>query len=320
VASLGFGDAMAGVLADTGLDAWASLPLRIGERVLGSLTVGWRAAQQFGPDTLTLLDALAAQCAQTLDRIRIRQAEQETSLAVRRLSEALQHSLLTAPPELDDLQIAVRYQPAAEEAQVGGDWYDAFHTDGGTALVIGDVAGHDGDAAAVMGQLRNLLRGIAHATAAPPAAVLAELDRAMAGLGVAALATVLLVRVEPVGCGRRLLRWSSAGHPPPLVVAADGTTEVLWSRPDLLLGVMPTAARHEHVRLLEPGETVLLYTDGLVERRGIVIDEGLEHLVRTARPLAGHDLDEFCDVILARLPAVVDDVALLAVRAAAPGG
>ena len=117
-----------------------------------------------------------------------------------------------------DLQIAVRYQPAAEEAQVGGDWYDAFRVrDGGTLLAIGDVAGHDQDAAAAMGQVRNLLRGIAYSLGERPAAVLSELDRAMRDLGTGVLATAVLARVEPPGPdeddrGRR--RSSSAGPTP----------------------------------------------------------------------------------------------------------
>jgi serine phosphatase RsbU (regulator of sigma subunit)/anti-sigma regulatory factor (Ser/Thr protein kinase) len=319
-ASLRFASEMADVLDDTALQAWASLPLRIGDRVFGSLTVGWREAQRFGPEDVAVLDAFAALCAQTLDRILVRQAEQESSRAVRRLSETLQRSMLTAPPEPDHLEVAVRYQPAAEEAQVGGDWYDAFMIDGATTLVIGDGAGHDRNAAATMGQLRNLLRGVAYACGEPPARVLAELDRAMHGLGVDTFATVLLARIEQdeveAERGLRRLRWSNAGHLPPLLLHPDGRTELLWRPADLPLQVDADRPRHDHDHLLPPGSTVLLYTDGLVERRDAVLDEGLDWLCASAGALADRPLEEFCDALLAQLPAAVDDdIALLAIRA-----
>lgn len=119
------------------------------------------------------------------------------------LAEALQRSLLTPPPRRDDLEIAVRYLPAMAEAHVGGDWYDAFSLpDGATGLAIGDVAGHDRNAAAAMAQVRNLLRGTAYALGEPPAAVLAALDRALWGLDVDGLVTTAMARLEAVGARR----------------------------------------------------------------------------------------------------------------------
>ena len=119
----------------------------------------------------------------------------------------------------------VRYVPAAEAARVGGDWYDAFlQRDGAPVLVIGDVVGHDTAAAAAMGQLRGLLRGIAHHSGAGPAEVLHGLDEAMASMHTGTLATAVVARLER--CrerGRRSrLRWANAGHPPPLLLRADG--------------------------------------------------------------------------------------------------
>ena len=139
----------------------------------------------------------------------------------RDLADALQHSMLTAPPEVPGCRIVVRYVPAAAGAEIGGDWYDAFlQEDGTTVLAIGDVVGHDRHAAAAMGQVRGLLRGISHSSGAPPAEVLGRLDRAMAGLAPDVMATALVARLErpaELPPGAVLFRWSGAGHPPPLV-------------------------------------------------------------------------------------------------------
>jgi serine phosphatase RsbU (regulator of sigma subunit) len=240
------------------------------------------------------------------------------------MAEALQRSLLTEPPQQEDLEIAVRYVPAAERAQVGGDWYDAFQVgDGSMLLVIGDVTGHDRHAAAAMAQVRNILRGVAHSQPESPARVLAALDRAMCDLAVGTLATAVLARVERCADeenrGRRLLRWSNAGHPAPLLIEQDGTVTPLERTPDRLLGVDPGSPRVEHACLLPHGSTLLLYTDGLIERRGASLDEGVAWLCREVPALRDLPLEEVCDRLLRVLPdALDDDVALLALRAHPP--
>ncbi len=320
--SLAYCAAMAEVARTTGCQAWASLPLRVGDRVLGALTLGWAAPQEFPAADRELMVAFAVQCAQTLDRLRVREAERETLVVVRGLAEALQRTLLTEPPEPEHLQIAVRYLPAAREAQVGGDWYDSFVlADGRTTLVIGDVSGHDQEAAAAMAQVRNVLRGIASALPGTPAEVLSALDRAMRDLAVGTYATGLLATIEaepdgPVtGGGPRRLRWSNAGHPPPLLVDPAGAVRLLDTRPELLLGLDPDAARSDHELLLSPGSTVLLYTDGLVERRGPDLDEGAAWLVDRVTELRDLPLERFCDELLSELSGGTDDdVALLALR------
>ena len=241
--------------------------------------------------------------------------------AARELSDRLQQALLTPPPEPDHLHVAVRYQPAGHEAQVGGDWYDAFlQPDGATMLVIGDVVGHGSDAAAAMGQLRGLVRALAYDNDEPPAATLSRAERAARGLAVSSLATAILARVErhpdvPVS-GRRILRWSNAGHIPPIVLAADGSTTLLETRPDLMLGVDADTRRADHTAELPDGCTLLLVTDGLVERRGSDLDEGLDRLRDALRDLAERPLEELLDTVLARLVprAGEDDVAVVAVR------
>lgn len=155
-------------------DAWVFTPLKVANRLLGALAVSWVAEREFSHDELTVIDAFGAQCAQALDRIRIADAQRESALQLQRLGEALQRNLLTQPPKPTDLDIAFRYLPAVNEAQVGGDWYDAFDSaSGATIISVGDVAGHDLKAAAAMAQLRNLLRGLA-VTGPPPLASLTE--------------------------------------------------------------------------------------------------------------------------------------------------
>ncbi|WP_432536678.1 SpoIIE family protein phosphatase [Kineococcus arenarius] len=300
--------------AAAGTAAW---PLRLTDRTVGVLGLSWRRPRELRPEDRDLLTALAASAAQAVDRVRARRAEREAADAVRSLAETLQRSLLTSAPQPEHLEIAVRYLPAAEHAQVGGDWHDAFLTASGTAcLVIGDVTGHDQDAAAAMGQVRNLLRGIGYSLEVSPASALSALDRAMRDLGVGALATGVLATVEPVeGARAWRLRWSNAGHPPPVVITPDGRVEVLRTEPDLLLGMEASFQRADHVHGLAPGATVLLYTDGLVERRGASIDDGVDWLARTAARFAHLGPDGICDAVLAEVAGhAEDDVAVLAVR------
>ena len=294
--------------------AAAVLPLLGRGRVLGLLTV-FNGAQRgpFSRDDLAALREAAGQVGLALDNARLH-GEQ------RGLAEELQRSLLTELPQPDHLQLAARYSPAAQGTQVGGDWYDAFLVgDGTTSLVVGDVAGHDRGATVAMAQVRNVLRGVARAMVEPPAAVLSALDRAMEDLAVGALTTVVLAKVEQseqdAARGLRTLRWSSAGHPPPLVIHPGGSAELLIRDADLLLGVAPGTDRHDHTQRLLPGATVLLYTDGLVERRGESLDVGLERLRGAAARLAGLELEAMCDALLDELAGPAeDDVALLAIR------
>jgi serine phosphatase RsbU (regulator of sigma subunit) len=265
------------------------------------------------------------------DRATLREVADRAALALdsaalheqqRRMAEELQRSLLTAPPERDRSQIAVRYVPAVQAAQVGGDWYDAFQQPGGaTVLAIGDVVGHDTVAAAAMGQLRSLLRGIAYSGGGGPAAVLSDLDRAMAGLQVHTLATAAVARLEQETVdrerGETRLRWSSAGHPPLLVLGPDGRVQVLQTaRADLMLGVDPDARRREQVVVLHRGSTVLMYTDGLVEGPLLPLDDGVAQLVELLGELGDLDLEQLCDQVLTRMrpQGSEDDVALVAVR------
>ncbi|WP_116449423.1 SpoIIE family protein phosphatase [Blastococcus litoris] len=242
----------------------------------------------------------------------------------RALADALQRSMLTEPPVIDGVEIVVRYVPAAEGAEIGGDWYDAFLDRGGQpVLAIGDVVGHDTRAAAAMGQVRGLLRGISFSSGGSPAEVLRRVDRAVDGLALDTMATAMVARLERDDEGDgTVLRWANAGHPPAMLISPSGEVTVLDPKPaDLLLGVSPESAREDHIEVLEPGTTLLLYTDGLVERRDRDIDAGTEALVAELADAAGLPLDELCDRTLASLvlPDAEDDVAVLAVRLAPRG-
>ncbi|SDO13157.1 SpoIIE family protein phosphatase [Geodermatophilus sp. DSM 45219] len=250
-------------------------------------------------------------------RTHLLEAMYARSRSIVRAAETLQRSMLTEAPVSPGLAVCVRYVPAAREAQVGGDWYDVFEQpDGSTVVVIGDVVGHDTEAAAEMAQLRGLLRGIAYDSADGPATVLRRLDSAVAGLGLQTLATVLVGRLTPEAGGTRLT-WSSAGHLPPLVaVPGDGVQTLTTPRAELLLGVDPGARRTESEARLEPGATLLLYTDGLVERRDQVFDLGVQRLAGELDAVRDRPLDCVCDELVGRMlpEGAEDDVAMVAVR------
>jgi PAS domain S-box-containing protein len=293
----------------------ATLPLRGRGRMLGLLTLYSRTRSFSREDDLSTAQDVADRTGLALDNARLYRAQQQ-------LAEGLQRSLLTEPPEPDHAEIAVRYMPAAEAARVGGDWYDAFlQPSGATMLVIGDAVGHDTEAAAAMGQLRGLLRGIATYSDAPPAEVLRGLDASMTTLQIRALATAAVARLEQtpdeLERGITRMRWANAGHLPPLVINPDGSVAELasWTG-DLLLGVDPDTVRRESVVTLDRGATVLLYTDGLIERRDADLDTGMVRLRSTLIELADLPLEEMLDTLLDRLVhgRPEDDVALVAVR------
>ena len=305
-------------------------PLRARNRVLGALTVARTdPARPYGHADTALVADLAGRAGLATDNARLYSAQRATA-------EALQRSLLPQLPSTRHLSLAARYRPARAVAEVGGDWYDAFRTlDVSLALVIGDVVGHGLAATARMGELRNLLRGIAVTTGAPPSEVMTRFDQAVThltatdlkpldltttDLASAELATAIYARVEGVPGGARRLVWCNAGHPPPLLIGPDGTARYLEDPSGLLLGLDDDGRTDGQIDL--PAETtLLLYTDGLVETRDQPISEGLARLQRHASILAQSltdrppDLETLCDQLLDRLaPAGTDDVALLAAR------
>jgi serine phosphatase RsbU (regulator of sigma subunit) len=263
------------------------------------------------PDQIAAAARVARRAALALDNARLYGRQLQ-------VAETLQHSLLTPPPQPPGLAIAVRYRPASSHALVGGDWYDAFEQpDGATLLVIGDVVGHNVEAASAMAQLRSAVRTLAYDRPDSPARTLERVDRVLAGLHVGTLATALVARLDrPAPDGSRALRWSSAGHLPPLLVSPDGRTRLLATTPERMLGTEEPAARSDHEATVAAGDTVLLCTDGLVEAGRVGIDEGLERIAGIVSELSGLDPGPLCDRLLSRLvpDRAEDDVAVLAVR------
>ncbi|MCA0144616.1 SpoIIE family protein phosphatase [Blastococcus sp. LR1] len=304
------------LLGELAPESFAALPLRGRGRTVGLLSLfnGAGRGSLTSEDLATAAD-IAGRAGLALDNARL--YRQQTQLA-----EGLQRSLLTAPAQPDHVQVVVRYTPAAETAQVGGDWYDAFLQSGGASIItVGDVLGHNVEAAAAMGQIRSMLRAIAVTTGAGPAEILRRVDEAMTTLQLDTTATAVVIRLEQsedeARRGRTTVRWSNAGHPPPMVIAPDGSVSPLTGpRADLLLGVDETARRREFEVTLPWDSTLVLYTDGLIERRDQDLDEGLGRLSQALEELADRDLDELCDELLVRMlpERTDDDVALVAVR------
>ncbi|WP_306955805.1 SpoIIE family protein phosphatase [Streptomyces sp. B4I13] len=295
----------------TGVHSAAIAPIRSTRAVLGALTLG-RAKQpgDFHTTDLPLLEDIARRTGLALDNARLYQRQ-------RKVAETMQNHLLPQMPRVPGLQMTVRYLPAPDASQVGGDWYDAFSlSDGATALAVGDVVGHDLEAAAGMAQVRNMLRAYAWALHEPPSQIVARLDEAVLHITDVAMATLILARVEAADDGNWRLSWTNAGHPPPLLISHDGLAEYLTGGHGILLGTGARRPRADATSLLPPGSTLLLYTDGLIEEPGHTLDEGLHRLRRHAAALAHRPLASFTDLLLRRVrPAANDDdVALLALR------
>ncbi|PRY12250.1 PAS domain S-box-containing protein [Kineococcus rhizosphaerae] len=297
------------------MGATANVPLLLGRDVVGVIFLFWNEPHVLPTAQRAALQAAARYTAQAVQRA--------TLIAERRTAaETLQNSLLTRLPEPDHLELRARYVPAATEEHVGGDWYDAITLpDGATTLVIGDVTGHDMTAAAHMGQLRGLLRAFAFDREEPPADIVNRLDRALLGLHIDGLATLVLARIEQTEddaqAGLRRLRWTNAGHLPPVLLLADGTTRVLDTEPEMLIGLAPDSPRSNHSEALPPGSTLLLYTDGLVEHRGRSITDGVDDLRQVLTGAKDLPLEELLDRVVDELvgDSPDDDCAMLAVRA-----
>jgi len=238
------------------------------------------------------------------------------------IAETLQRSLLPDRlPDVPGIGLAARYVPATADVQVGGDWYDVVQLPHGLiGLAIGDVAGHGLQAAATMVQVRMALRAYALQDPSPPA-VMHGVHQLVAQLPVPEMVTLIYFVFDP---STRRLRWTNAGHPPALVVAGgDGTFLTGALAPPV--GVTLDGSFTEGTHVLEPGDTLLLYTDGLVERRGVSLTAGLDRLSREAAaapsssPAASPnaDLESLCDLLLEAFldeDHIADDVALLAMR------
>ena len=287
--------------------------ISVHDRVYGNLYLSERQdGQPFDEADETVVKALAGAAGIAVENARLLERE-------RRNAEWFQRMLLPTLPDLSPYSAAAVYRPArgrqARQGHVGGDWYDAVPLPGGTVgLVIGDVIGHDLLSAAVMAEVRNMLRALLFAHREPPSAVLAELDRAMAVLTEAPLTTATLALVRPAEDGW-LLTWSSAGHPPPLVLPAEGEPFYPPTEPGVPLGVNQHVMRPDQQLPLAAGSGVVLFTDGLVEHHARPLDVGLSRLASLAAAHTRAELDTLCHILAEQRPSDGhDDLALLSLR------
>ncbi|MFF4297300.1 GAF domain-containing SpoIIE family protein phosphatase [Streptomyces vinaceus] len=296
------------------------LPLWGSRALLGILAICWDKRHEVGVTERATLTAASGYVAQAVERALY--LDERVSVA-----RELQSALLTDLPHADHVEISAVYQPAAHDHMIGGDWYDAYHLpraagshDETSALMItvGDITGHDMHAATIMGQIRSMLRQatLDHPPHSP-ATALTALDAACSVLPMEASGTLVHARLDPVVSSPDwTLTWSNAGHPPPLLRTPDGHVTELVEHDLLLHRSLGPFDRTEHQRPLAPGSTLLLYTDGLVERRGRDMDAAVAQLISLLARHGRRPLDEVLRRINTRLadPAPEDDIVLLAVR------
>ena len=258
---------------------------------------------------LTLLYLVVRRVGMAADNVRLYAREH-------RLAETLQLAMLPQQGEITDLDVWTYYAPSSAHAQVGGDWYDVLEVSPGVViLVIGDVVGHDVEAAAVMGQLRSVVRSYAHDDA-DPGPVLDRVDQLISGVRLSRAASLVLASMVRTETGWTL-RWSRAGHLPP-VLARGAEVSTLTDGAGPLIGYGHggrTTGRCE----LAPGDVLVLVTDGLIERRDRTLREGLDALVATAGTVGTLDAAGVGEALLSRLAGKPeDDVAVVVVRVPDP--
>ncbi len=293
------------LLREKGIKSLLGVPLIVEGRVLGVLHVGSFEEREFTDDDVDLLSSAGDRAALAIHG---RLAERDRGLA-----EALQRSLLPMLPDVLGVGLEGRYLPAAS-ARLGGDWYDAFTLPGGRlGLAIGDVSGRGFQAAAVMGQLRSGLRAYAMDRASP-SEVVERLSQLLRQLEPGRHATLVYLLLDPQE-GTLLL--ASAGHPPPLILDGAGGCAYVEMPGSVPLGAVRFAHYEDVEARLEPGDSLVLYTDGVIERPGVSLDVGLEQLRQAVCRTAAEPTAMCDEIIREMLPsgASHDDAALLVGRA-----
>jgi PAS domain S-box-containing protein len=295
-----------GALETAGVTSVMASPLLVKGKVAGVVEVGSTGARRFTLEDESLLMLMADRAGLAI--VHARAYERELSNV-----EMLQRSLLPQRlPDIGGIQVSAVYMPGG--ADVGGDWYDAIPLEcGRVGVAMGDVVGHGIGAASLMGQLRHAMRAYA-VEGHSPAGVLDRLAKLVRGLDGGQMATLLYLVMEP---DHGTVRFANAGHVPPLVINPDGDAHYLHSAHNPPLGVFDSPEHIETTMELTPGSTIVLYTDGLVEERGVSIDQGLEALRLAASQDACHP-DELCERLVESMLAIHsadDDIAVLALRA-----
>ncbi|MET9882113.1 SpoIIE family protein phosphatase [Streptomyces sp. NPDC006430] len=290
-----------------GMAAWAFLPLIASNRPVGSLVLSYAHRRSFAPGERAVLSSIAGLIAQALERARLYDSTHQ-------LAHSLQTGLLPhALPHVPHLEVAARYLPAAEGLDIGGDFYDLIRIDETTvAATIGDVQGHNVNAAALMGQVRTAV----HASAgAPPAEVLARTNRLLTDLEPGLFTSCLYAHIDLAAHTAQL---ATAGHPPPLLRHGDGPAEMLRLPPGLLLGIDPEASYTAVEIPFTPTTLLTLYTDGLVEAPGRDLEDAIRESAAqiTATP-EHYALTRLADDLIAHAQGIAprtDDIALLLLR------
>ncbi len=290
-----------------GMQSCAVVRLESSGHVYGTWSLSWMQTREFNDGELMILLTLAVQGGKALERAGLFERE-------RLISTALQRTLLPAElPTLVGASVARRYVPGATDIEVGGDWYDVIPlSPSRVALVIGDVSGHNVDSAAVMGQIRNAVRS--YAWEGHQAGGVAEAtNRLLCGLEPGVLATCCFVELN---LQDGIASVALAGHPPPLIRRVDGGSELMEIPADPPLGTDPQQRFAQSSLFLSPGDTLVLYTDGLVETRDISLGSGLTYLARAAASAGEVTPDELANFLLTELANNdrEDDITLLALR------
>lgn len=295
-------------LRDRDIESVIGVPLLAEGEVTGVLVVGAAEPRRFTPEDLALLRLAADRVALAISHARVYEREH-------RIAETLQRSLLPDRlPQPPGLEVAARYLPAAAEAEVGGDWYDMIATPtGAVGLAMGDVAGKGLQAASMVGRLRSALRAYV-LEGHEPSRVVEQLNRLAWAEGADTQMTTFIYAVVDPSEGR--MTWVNAGHPAPLLLSEQRVPRLLEEGGSVPLGVLPFPTYEQVSAPMEPGSAVLLYTDGLIERPGEHLDDGLDALATAVRQ-APAGSEALCDHLLDTLvPArgALDDVALLTLR------
>lgn len=264
-----------------------------------------RAPRRVSAEERLLVTVLVGHLSLAIQHVRQFEAARETSLT-------LQHAML--PPIDPPAGFAVRYEPAVPPLEIGGDWYDVLPLDDRRiGIIVGDSVGRGLSAAAVMGQLRSSARALL-LTGAEPAMLLEQLDAAAEHIPDASCATVFLGILEP---GTGTLCYSCAGHPPAVLAAPHCEPRLLSDARSVPLTVHHNGSRPQASVTLEPGSTLVLYTDGLVERRGVSIDDGIARVAEVVTGETNATVDAVADAVLSELEppnGYDDDVAIVVYR------
>jgi PAS domain S-box-containing protein len=297
------------ILDRLNLEHLLATPIQAGGRPLGVLAL-CRSADRpgYGEADIAVVETLARRIAAGL-------ANAETSARDHTVAETLQRAVLPATlPEIAGLELAVRYLPATDGINVGGDWYDAFPLSGNRmGLAVGDVVGHNITSASIMGQVRNMLRAYAVDTA-DPSDVLHRANIALSQLLPDAMATAIYAVLDPATGD---LSYANAGHPPPVCVSVTGSVDYLDAATGTMLGALGDGVFTTGHRRLPPGTGLLLYTDGLIESHDRDISDGFTALAGAMHHTRGLTADQTCATVQTLLLAggpCADDVCLLAGR------